>query len=112
LYLQALINQKALKNIIAIKNLTEFCHKHPDSKSSIETWVAITKNSIWEKPLDVVRDFPDADPVKNNRVVFNIARNKYRLIVQVSYLRQWVFIKFIGTHSEYDKVDANTVDQF
>lgn len=101
-----------MKNIIAIKNLTEFYQKHPDSKSSIETWIAITKNSVWQKPSDVVQDFPDADPVKNNRVVFNIARNKYRLIVQISYLRQWVFIKFIGTHSEYGKVDATTVDQF
>jgi mRNA interferase HigB len=101
-----------LKNIIAIKNLTEFYHKHPDSKSSIETWMAVTKHAVWQKPSDVVQDFPDADPVKNNRVVFNIARNKYRLIVQISYLRQWVFIKFIGTHSEYDKVDASTVEQF
>ncbi|MCE7054999.1 type II toxin-antitoxin system HigB family toxin [Algoriphagus sp. AGSA1] len=103
-----------MKNIIAIKNLTEFYKKHPDSKSSIEIWAALTKNSIWEKPLDVVRDFPGADQVKNNRVVFNIARNKYRLIVQISYLRQWVFIKSIGTHSEYDydKVGANTVEQF
>lgn len=62
--------------------------------------------------MDVVKDFPDADPVKNNRVVFNIAGNKYRLIVKISYPRQWVFIKFIGTHAEFDKVDANTVDQF
>jgi len=59
----------------------------------------------------VVEDFPDADPVKNTRVVFNIARNKYRLIVQISFARQWVFIKFIGTHSAHDKVDANTIDQ-
>ena len=101
-----------MKNIIAIKNLTEFYQKHPDSKSSIETWIAVTKHSVWQKPSDVVRDISDADPIKNNRVVFNIAGNKYRLIVQISYLRQWVFIKFIGTHSEYDKVDANTVDQF
>jgi mRNA interferase HigB len=53
-----------LKNIIAIKNLTEFYQKHPDSKSSMETWIAITKNSVWQKPSDIVQDFPDADPVK------------------------------------------------
>ena len=90
----------------------EFYKKHPDSKSSIETWIAITRHAVWLKPSDVILDFPDADPVKNNRVVFNISGNKYRLIVQISYLRQWVFIKFIGTHAEYDKVDATTVDQF
>ena len=101
-----------MKNIIALRNLVKFYEKHPDAKASLETWISITKGADWQKSLDVVKDFPDADPVKNNRVVFNIARNKYRLIVQVSYVRQWVFIKFIGTHADYDKVDANTVDQF
>lgn len=103
---------KPLKNIIALRNLVKFYEKHPDAKASLETWISITKEAYWQKSLDVVKDFPDADPVKNNRIVFNISRNKYRLIVQISYVRQWVFIKFIGTHAEYDKVDANTVDQF
>ncbi|MGY6743538.1 MAG: type II toxin-antitoxin system HigB family toxin [Cecembia sp.] len=101
-----------MKNIIALRNLVKFYEKHPDAKASLETWISITKEAFWKKPLDVVKDFPDADPVKNNRVVFNIAGNKYRLIVKISYPRQWVFIKFIGTHAEFDKVDANTVDQF
>ncbi|WP_226391183.1 type II toxin-antitoxin system HigB family toxin [Penaeicola halotolerans] len=101
-----------MKNIIAIKNLIAFYQKHPDAKSSIETWLAVVRHATWQKPSDVVQDFPDADPIKNNRVVFNISGNKYRLIAQISYLRQWVFIKFIGTHSTYDKVDANTVNQF
>ena len=72
----------------------------------------MTKHVNWQKPSDVLQDFPDADPVKNNRVVFTIARNKYRLIVQLTYPRQWVFIKFIGTHAEYDRIDAATVNQF
>lgn len=101
-----------MKNIIALRNLVKFYEKHPDSKASLETWISITKEAVWYKSLDVVKDFPDADPVKNNRVVFNIARNKYRLIVQISYVRQWVFIKFIGTHAEYNKVDASTVEQY
>ena len=84
-----------MKNIIALKNLTEFVKRHSDSKSSIETWMSIAKYADWKIPSDVVRDFADAGPVKNNRVVFNISRNKYRLIVQISYVRQWVFIKFI-----------------
>lgn len=100
------------ENIIAIRNLTQFHQKYPNAKSGLETWLSITKHANWRKPSDVVHDFPDADPIKNNRVVFNIARNKYRLIAQISFIRQWVFIKFIGTHSEYDKVDANTIDQF
>jgi mRNA interferase HigB len=101
-----------LKNIISIKNLVDFYKKHPNAKSSIETWLAITKKAIWEKPADAVNDFPDADPIKNNRIVFNIAGNKYRLIAQISYVRQWVFIKFIGSHTEYDKIDANTIDDY
>ncbi|UCS94902.1 type II toxin-antitoxin system HigB family toxin [Echinicola marina] len=101
-----------MKNIIAVKNIVEFYQKHPDSRISLENWMAITKYAIWNKPSDVVLDFPDADPIKNNRVIFNIAGNKYRLIVQISYIRQWVFVKFIGTHAEYDKVDANTVEQY
>ena len=72
----------------------------------------MTKHVDWQKSSDVLQDFPDADPIKNNRVVFNIAGNKYRLIVQLSYLRQWVFIKFIGTHAEYDRIDAATVDNY
>jgi mRNA interferase HigB len=72
----------------------------------------VTKHSVWQKPSDVLQDFPNADPVKNNRMVFDIAENKYRLIVQLSYPRQWVFIKFIGTHAEYNHIDAATVDQF
>lgn len=77
-------NFKSLKNIIAIKNLVQFYERHPDSKASLETWIAIVKNVNWQKSLVVVKDLPDADPVKNNRVVFNIAGNRYRLIVQIS----------------------------
>ena len=72
----------------------------------------MTKHVDWQKPSDVLQDFPDADPIKNNRVVFNIAGNKYRLIVQLSYPRHWVFIKFIGSHAEYDRIDAATVNQY
>jgi len=64
-----------LKNIIAVRNIIEFYQKHPDAKASLETWLAITKHADWEKPSDVVQSIPDADPIKNNRVVFNIAGN-------------------------------------
>lgn len=101
-----------MKNSIALKHLVAFYKKHPTSKSSLQTWIAVTKHVDWQKPSDVLKDFPDADPIKNNRVVFNIAGNKYRLLVQLSYPRQWVFIKFIGTPAEYDRIDAATVDNF
>lgn len=101
-----------MKNIIAIKNIVSFYKNHPDSRVSLENWIAITKNEDWEKPSDVISTFPNADTLKDNRIVFNIAHNKYRLIVKISYVRKWVFIKFIGSHSEYDKVDANTIENY
>jgi mRNA interferase HigB len=61
--------------------------------------MSITKHANWLKALDVLEDFSDTDPIKDTRVLFSIARSKYRLIVQISFPRQWVFIKFIGTHS-------------
>jgi mRNA-degrading endonuclease HigB of HigAB toxin-antitoxin module len=61
--------------------------------------ISITKHADWLKPSEVVKDFSDADLVKNTQVLFSIARSKYRLIVQISLPRQWVFIKFIRTHS-------------
>lgn len=95
-----------MKNIIAIKNIVYFYTAHPDAKTSLENWIAITKNDNWEKPSDVISTFPNADIIKDNRVVFNIAHNKYRLIVKISYVRKWVFIKFLGTHSKYDSAYA------
>ena len=59
-----------------------------------------------------MNDFSEAKSVKNNRIVFKISRNRYRLIAQISYQKQWIFIRFIGTHAEYDKIDANTVEQY
>jgi mRNA interferase HigB len=61
--------------------------------------ISIIKYADWLKPLGVAEDFSDADPIKDTRVLFSIAGNKYRLIVQISFQRQWVFIKFIGTPS-------------
>lgn len=101
-----------MKNIIAVKNIREYYEKHPDSKTSLENWLATAKSANWKKPSDVVATIPTADPIKNERVVFNIAGNKYRLIVEINYIRRWVFIVFIGTHTAYDKVDATTVEMF
>lgn len=98
-----------MKNIISVKTIREYYEKNPDSKTSLLYWLQVTKKADWKKPSDIVADFPTADPIKNNRAVFNIAHNKYRLIVEINYTLQWVFIRFIGTHPEYDKVDASTV---
>lgn len=101
-----------MKNIIALKNIREYYEKHPDSKISLAKWVATAKKADWKTPLDVINDYPSADPIKNNRVVFNIAHNKYRLVVAINYNLQYIYICFIGTHAEYDKVDAATVNLY
>ena len=101
-----------MKNIVSIKNLVLFYEKYPNAKTSIETWVSIAKDADWKKPSDVKNDFTDAKPVKNNRIVFKISNNRYRLVAQISYQKQWIFIRFIGTHAEYNIVDVNTIEQF
>ena len=63
----------------------------------------------WTSPTDIKNEYPKASILKAGRVVFNICGNKYRLITHINYLRQWVFIRFIGTHTEYDKIDAEKI---
>ena len=68
------------------------------------------KTATWKDPSQIKSQYRNASILKNNRVVFNIAGNKYRLIVSINFPAQIIYIKFIGTHKEYDKIDANTVD--
>jgi len=75
----------------------------------LKTWYDTAKNSKWNSPNDVKKAYINASILKNSRVVFNIKGNSYRLIVQFNYERQWAFIRFIGTHADYDKIDANTI---
>jgi mRNA interferase HigB len=98
-----------MKNIVAQGNMREFYEKHPDAKNPLLTWYDVTKKADWKTPHDVKQSFKTADPIANSRVVINIAGNKYRLILEINYQNQWVYICFIGTHQEYDKVDAATV---
>ncbi|WP_202949071.1 type II toxin-antitoxin system HigB family toxin [Billgrantia ethanolica] len=96
--------------IIAIKYLRDFWRQHPDAKASLEAWVDEVKHAEWKDAHDIKAKYRSASPVGNKRVVFNIKGNDYRLIVAVAYRFGAVYIKFIGTHAEYDKVDAETVE--
>ena len=95
--------------IISRKALREFWEKHPDAKQSLQTWYSDVKQSVWNSPTDVKRTYRNASVIANNRVVFNIKGNKYRIIVAVQYKFRIVFIRFVGTHEEYDHVDATQV---
>ena len=97
--------------IIAKRTLREFWQvgEYADSQAALEAWHAETQWAAWLTPQEVKSQFRSASILKNSRVVFNIAGNKYRLIVSIDYERQVAFIKFIGTHKQYDQVDAERI---
>lgn len=98
-----------MKRIIAKRTLKEFWEKYPDCEQYLKTWYEIAKASNWLNPNDVKQTYASASIIKDNRVVFNVKGNSYRLVVKFNYERQWAFIRFVGTHSEYDKIDVETV---
>ncbi|HBS88656.1 MAG: addiction module toxin RelE [Bacteroidetes bacterium GWF2_38_335] len=95
--------------VIAKKILRDFWEKKTDSEEQLKTWYKESSKSSWKTPGEILSEYPKASILKGGRVVFNICGNKYRLIVQINYIRQWVFIRFIGTHNEYDKIDADKI---
>ncbi|AXP81373.1 mRNA interferase HigB [Mariniflexile rhizosphaerae] len=98
-----------MKRIIAKRTLIEFWEKHADSEQYLKTWYETTKNSNWTSPNEIKQTYINASILKDSRVVFNIKGNAYRLIVKFNFDRQWAFIRFVGTHAEYDNIDADTI---
>ena len=95
--------------IVAKKILREFWEKYSDSEQQLKTWHKEVSKAIWNNSAEIKAQYSKASILKSGRVVFNICRNKYRLVVDINYERQWAFIRFIGIHSEYDKIDANKI---
>lgn len=95
--------------IIARKTLRCFYETHADAKSALEAWFHEAEAAEWDDPQDIKKRYPSADILPGNRVVFNIKGNTYRLIVKIHYNTGIVFIRFVGTHAEYDKIDATTI---
>lgn len=99
--------------VIARKALRDFWVKYPDAKESLEAWHAETEHAAWQTPADVKKKYGSASILKDRRVVFNICGNKYRLVVKFNYAcsdrRGVAYIRFIGTHKQYDKIDAETI---
>lgn len=98
-----------MKRIFAKSTLREYWEKHPDSEQYLKTWHDTVMSSDWKTPNDVKQTYVNASILKNRRTVFNIKGNSYRLIVKFNFEKQWAFIRFIGTHTEYDKINANTI---
>ena len=95
--------------VVAKKILREYWEIHPDSEQQLKSWYQEAIYAKWKDPNQVKRVYPSASILKNNRVVFNIRGNTYRLIVKINYDYQMVWVRFIGTHAEYDKIDANKI---
>ena len=95
--------------IIAKKALREFWERHADAEQALKAWYHDAKNAEWKRPADIRQTYVTASILANNRVVFNIRGNTYRLIVAINYDFGIVYIRFVGTHTEYDHIDAESI---
>lgn len=98
--------------VIAKRTLRRFWKRHSDAQGPLEAWHSETLKASWPTPQRVKLQFGSASILKGGRVVFNIGGNKYRLIVSMDFGRQACFVKFIGTHAEYDAINAETVNAY
>ena len=98
-----------MKRIVAKSALREFWEKYADSEQYLKTWYDTAKSSKWFSPNDVKQTYVSASILKNGRVVFNIKGNHFRVVVRINYQLKIVWIRFVGTHKEYDRIDAKTI---
>nr|WP_181375089.1 type II toxin-antitoxin system HigB family toxin [Pectobacterium carotovorum]ALG88564.1 mRNA interferase HigB [Pectobacterium carotovorum] len=96
--------------IISVKTLKDFWDEYPDAEQPLKAWVDEAVKANWRTPAEIKEQYRSASILKNRRVVFNIKGNDYRLIVAIAYQRGWMFVKFIGTHRQYDAIDAEIVE--
>lgn len=94
--------------IVAVSALRDFWQRHPDAEQPLRALVEEVKAADWAQPADIKARYRHASILKNRRVVFNIKGNDYRLVVAVAYRMRIVYVKFIGTHAQYDAIDAET----
>lgn len=95
--------------VLAKSTIDEFVLKYPESSKAARLWFLKVSESEWKNPQDVKADFATASILKNNRLVFNLMGNKFRIVVAINYPSRIVFIKFMGSHLAYNQIDANTV---
>ncbi len=96
--------------LIALSTLRQFWERNPAAEQPLKAWVDEASKAQWKQPADIKAQYRHASILKNRRVVFNIKGNDFRLIVAIAFNLSIVYVKFIGTHAEYDKIDAETVE--
>ena len=89
--------------------LKEYCDEHPEVKVALQEWVSIVKRSDWTCFVDIKKTINSVDYIGNQRYIFNIKGNNYRLVVVIKFTIKFIYIRFIGTHSEYNKIDCLTI---
>ena len=95
--------------LIALATLKAFWKPHPEAEQPLLSWHEQVKHSNWQSPTEVKADFGSASILRDGRVVFNIAGNKYRLVAWINYPYRVVYIRFVGTHRQYDQIDAQSI---
>jgi mRNA interferase HigB len=98
-----------MDRIFAKSTLRDYWEHHPDTEQYLKTWYDTSMSSDWKTPADVKTTYANASILKDSRIVFNIKGNAYRLVTKFNFEKQWIFIRFIGTHKNYDDIDANTI---
>lgn len=98
-----------MERIFAKSTLRDFWIKYPDSEQYLKTWYDTAISSNWKTPNDVKLTYANASILEDNRIVFNIKGNSYRLVAKFNFEKQWIFIRFIGTHLKYNKIDLNII---
>ena len=98
-----------MERIFSKSTIREFWEKNPESEQYLKTWYDTVMAANWKSPNDVKQTYAYASILKEGRIVFNIKGNSFRLVAKFNFEKQWIFIRFIGTHSEYDKIDANLI---
>jgi len=95
--------------VIAKSTLRDFWINHNDCEQQLKSWFNEAERANWSSPADIKTDYPSASILRGNRVVFNIKGNSYRLIIKINYKASVIWIRFVGTHNEYDQINAETV---
>lgn len=96
-------------HIVSLKTLRTFWEIHTDAEQPLRVWHAVAKRAQWRTPAEIKADYRSASFLGNNRVIFNIKSNTYRLVVVAEYRKGRLFIRFVGTHADYDRIDPEVI---